>query len=31
MLGQDKKLIEKAEIIREKGKDRSKFFRGEID
>jgi len=26
-----KKLIERAEIIREKGTDRSKFFRGEID
>jgi dTDP-4-amino-4,6-dideoxygalactose transaminase len=27
----DEKLIERAEIIREKGTDRSKFFRGEID
>lgn len=27
----DKKLIEQAEIIREKGTNRSKFFRGEID
>ncbi len=27
----DPKLIEKAEIIREKGTNRSKFFRGEID
>jgi dTDP-4-amino-4,6-dideoxygalactose transaminase len=27
----DKKFIERAEIIREKGTDRSKFFRGEID
>lgn len=27
----DEKFIEKAEIIREKGTDRSKFFRGEID
>ena len=27
----DDRLIEKAEIIREKGTDRSKFFRGEID
>jgi len=27
----DESLIEKAEIIREKGTDRSKFFRGEVD
>jgi dTDP-4-amino-4,6-dideoxygalactose transaminase len=27
----DQKLIERAEIIREKGTNRSKFFRGEID
>lgn len=27
----DKRFIERAEIIREKGTDRSKFFRGEID
>ena len=27
----DESLIERAEIIREKGTDRSKFFRGEID
>lgn len=27
----DKKIIERAEILREKGTDRSKFFRGEID
>ncbi len=27
----DEKLIERAEIIREKGTNRSKFFRGEID
>lgn len=27
----NKKLIERAEIIREKGTDRSKFFRGEVD
>ncbi|MBR5564917.1 MAG: dTDP-4-amino-4,6-dideoxygalactose transaminase [Roseburia sp.] len=31
LLIQDQKNIEKAEIIREKGTDRSKFFRGEID
>lgn len=31
MLIRDKKNIERAEIIREKGTDRSKFFRGEID
>ncbi len=28
---EDKELIERAEIIREKGTNRSKFFRGEID
>lgn len=28
---QDESLIEKAEIIREKGTDRSKFFRGQVD
>jgi len=27
----DKKLIERAEVIREKGTNRSKFFRGEVD
>jgi dTDP-4-amino-4,6-dideoxygalactose transaminase len=27
----DKKLIERAEIIREKGTNRAKFFRGEVD
>src|SRR3989344_1736797 len=27
----DKKIIEKAEIIREKGTNRTKFFRGEVD
>jgi dTDP-4-amino-4,6-dideoxygalactose transaminase len=27
----DKKIIERAEILREKGTDRSKFFRGEVD
>lgn len=31
LLIKDKKFIEKAEIIREKGTNRSKFFRGEID
>ena len=31
ILLQDKKYIERAEIIREKGTNRSKFFRGEID
>ncbi len=29
--GGDKKLVERAEIIREKGTDRSKFYRGEVD
>lgn len=28
---EDKKIFEKAEILREKGTNRSKFFRGEID
>ena len=28
---QDEKLIERAEIIREKGTNRSKFFRGQVD
>ena len=27
----DKSLIERAEIIREKGTNRNKFFRGEVD
>ncbi|OOB80303.1 MAG: dTDP-4-amino-4,6-dideoxygalactose transaminase [Epulopiscium sp. Nuni2H_MBin003] len=31
LLIQDKKMIERAEIIREKGTNRSKFFRGEVD
>lgn len=31
LLIRDKEMIEKAEIIREKGTNRSKFFRGEID
>lgn len=31
LLINDKKLIEKAEIIREKGTNRSRFFRGQID
>lgn len=31
LLIRDKDMIEKAEIIREKGTNRSKFFRGEID
>ena len=31
ILLQDKKYIERAEIIREKGTNRSKFFRGEIE
>lgn len=31
LLIRDKKMAEKAEIIREKGTNRSKFFRGEID
>ena len=31
LINKDKKLIERAEIIREKGTNRSKFFRGEID
>ncbi len=31
LLFQDKAYLEKAEILREKGTDRSKFFRGEID
>lgn len=31
LLIQDKKSIEKAEIIREKGTNRSQFFRGQID
>ncbi len=31
LLINDEKLIERAEIIREKGTDRSKFFRGQID
>ena len=31
ILIRDKKYVEKAEIIREKGTDRSKFFRGQVD
>jgi dTDP-4-amino-4,6-dideoxygalactose transaminase len=31
LLVNDEALVERAEIIREKGTDRSKFFRGEID
>ncbi|MDO4616816.1 MAG: dTDP-4-amino-4,6-dideoxygalactose transaminase [Lachnospiraceae bacterium] len=31
LLFQDPKYLEKAEILREKGTDRSKFFRGQID
>ncbi|WP_271809505.1 dTDP-4-amino-4,6-dideoxygalactose transaminase [Clostridium beijerinckii] len=31
LLIQNKNFIEKAEIIREKGTDRSKFFRGQVD
>ena len=31
LINKDKELIERAEIIREKGTNRSKFFRGEID
>ncbi|QTA38634.1 dTDP-4-amino-4,6-dideoxygalactose transaminase [Thermosipho ferrireducens] len=31
LLINDKKFVERAEIIREKGTDRSKFFRGEVD
>jgi dTDP-4-amino-4,6-dideoxygalactose transaminase len=31
LLVNDKELIEKAEIIREKGTDRSRFFRGQVD
>ena len=31
ILFQDDKYLEKAEILREKGTDRSKFFRGQID
>jgi len=31
LINNDKELIERAEIIREKGTNRSKFFRGEID
>ncbi len=31
ILIQDSKYVEKAEIIREKGTDRSKFFRGQVD
>lgn len=31
LLVNDEKMIERAEIIREKGTDRSKFFRGQID
>lgn len=31
LLIRDKNMIEKAEIIREKGTNRSKFFRGEVD
>jgi dTDP-4-amino-4,6-dideoxygalactose transaminase len=27
----DERFIERAEIIREKGTNRSKFFRGEVD
>jgi dTDP-4-amino-4,6-dideoxygalactose transaminase len=31
LINKDKELIERAEIIREKGTNRSKFFRGEFD
>jgi dTDP-4-amino-4,6-dideoxygalactose transaminase len=31
LLCRDKTLVERAEILREKGTDRSRFFRGEID
>ncbi len=31
LLFQDEKYLEKAEILREKGTDRSRFFRGQID
>ena len=31
LLIKDKKIIEKAEIIREKGTNRSRFFRGQVD
>ncbi len=31
LLINDEKLVERAEILREKGTDRSKFFRGQID
>jgi dTDP-4-amino-4,6-dideoxygalactose transaminase len=31
LINKDKQLIERAEIVREKGTNRSKFFRGEID
>lgn len=31
LINKDKELIKRAEIIREKGTNRSKFFRGEID
>ena len=31
LLIRDKEMIEKAEIIREKGTNRSKFFRGQVD
>jgi len=31
LLLNDKRFVERAEIIREKGTDRSKFFRGEVD
>jgi dTDP-4-amino-4,6-dideoxygalactose transaminase len=31
LLIRDRSLIEKAEVIREKGTDRSRFFRGEVD
>ena len=31
LLFQDDKYLEKAEILREKGTDRSKFFRGQVD
>lgn len=31
LLIRDKEMIEEAEIIREKGTDRSKFFRGQVD
>lgn len=31
LLINDKKFVERAEIIREKGTDRSRFFRGEVD